>query len=162
LLYVRQRRSRAVSHPLENERGQFRLPGEQVARLWQAGRCSPRAFYWGWMPPHPTFFVRHSIYEKHGLFRLDLGTSADYELMLRFLLKCGVRARYIPEVLVKMLVGGVSNYSIRNRILANRNDRKAWTANGLKPYPWTLLMKPFRKLGQWLLVGPRAGTALGP
>jgi len=128
---------------------QFRLPGENIVRRWRAGVMSPQAFYWGWMPPHPTFFVRRNVYQEHGLFRLDLGTAADYELMLRFLVKHRVTTRYIPEVLVKMLVGGVSNASFRNRLRANRYDRKAWTVNGLKPYPWTLVLKPVRKVGQW-------------
>jgi glycosyltransferase len=86
---------------------------------------------------------------KVGPFRLDLGTSADYELMLRFLLKHGITTRYVPELLVKMRIGGASNVSIKNRLAANRNDRKAWTVNGLRPYPWTLWLKPLRKLGQW-------------
>jgi glycosyltransferase len=40
---------------------------------------------------------------------------------------------------------------MRNRIKANQMDRKAWEVNGLKPYPWTLYMKPLRKVGQWVV-----------
>jgi len=76
--------------------------GEAVA----SGDFRPGAFYWGWMPPHPTFFVRRSVYEKYGTFRLDLGTAADYELMLRLLLKHCISTNYIAEVLVRMRVGG--------------------------------------------------------
>jgi hypothetical protein len=79
---------------------------ERVVRHWKAGGFHPRKFYWGWMPPHPTFFVRRRVYEKYGLFNLDLGTAADYELMLRFLLKHRISTVYIPEVPVKMRVGG--------------------------------------------------------
>ena len=82
--------------------------------------------------------------------RLALGSAADYELMLRFLFKHQIRVVYIPQVLVKMRVGGVSNASLKNRIKANLMDRRAWEVNGLKPYPWTLLMKPLRKLRQFL------------
>ena len=103
---------------------------------------------WGWMPPHPTFFVRKEIYERYGLFRLDLGSAADYELMLRLLFKHQIRAIYIPQVLVKMRVGGVSNASMENRLKANQMDRRAWEVNGLKPRPWTLLLKPMRKIPQ--------------
>ena len=88
-----------------------------------------------------------------GNFRSDLGTAADYELMLRFLVKYRIATFYIPEVLVKMRSGGVSNASLRNRLLANRNDRKAWAVNGLRPYPWTLYLKPLRKLTQWVQRG---------
>ena len=122
---------------------------EKVIRNWQSGTFSPRKFYWGWMPPHPTFFVRRRIYEKYGFFNLDLGSAADYELMLRFLMRHRIMTMYIPEVLVKMRVGGMSNISLKNRINANQMDRLAWKVNGLKPYPWTLWMKPLRKVGQY-------------
>ncbi len=121
----------------------------KVVRYWMSGDLHYRNFYWGWMPPHPTFFVRRIVYEKHGVFNLNLGSAADYELMLRFLLRYRVSARYIPKVLVKMRNGGVSNFSIANRIRANRMDRKAWKVNGLHPYAWTFIAKPLRKLGQW-------------
>ena len=101
------------------------------------------------MPPHPTFFVRRSVYEKYGLFNLDLGTAADYELMLRFLLKHRINCAYIPEVLICMCTGGASNCSTKARIKANLMDRKAWDVNGLRPYPWTIPLKPLRKLPQW-------------
>ncbi len=123
---------------------------KKVLRNWKSGDFNPKKFYNGWMPPHPTFFVRRSVYEKHGLFNLDLGSAADYEIMLRFLLKHKVNAKYIPETLVHMRTGGVSNASVTNRLKANRMDRKAWKVNGLTPYPWTLAMKPLRKLGQWI------------
>ncbi len=121
----------------------------QIIRYWKAGAYDPQKFYWGWMPPHPTFFVRRSLYERFGLFNLDLGSAADYELMLRFLLKGQAKAVYLPQVLVKMRVGGLSNRSLGQRLRANRMDRRAWTLNGLKPYPGTLMLKPLRKLGQW-------------
>lgn len=101
------------------------------------------------MPPHPTFFVRRELYEQYGLYRLDLGSAADYELMLRFLFRYRVKAAYIPEVLVKMRTAGVSNASLANRLKANRNDKRAWEVNGLKPRPWTFVAKPLRKVGQW-------------
>jgi glycosyltransferase involved in cell wall biosynthesis len=125
----------------------------KIVRRWRAGEYRSQSFYHGWMPPHPTFFVRRECFEKYGLYRLDLGTAADYELMLRFLLVHKIRVKYIPRVLVKMRVGGASNSSISARLKANRMDRKAWQVNGLKPYPWTLLAKPLRKLGQWRFPG---------
>jgi glycosyltransferase len=122
---------------------------KKVTRYWRSGSFKPDKFYLGWMPPHPTFFVRRSVYEKYGLFNLNLGSAADYEIMLRFLLKQQLKAIYIPEVLVNMRIGGESNVSLSNRLIANRNDRKAWDVNGLRPYPWTVLFKPLRKIGQW-------------
>lgn len=124
---------------------------DKVVRYWRSNAYNYRKFYWGWMPPHPTFFVRKSVYERFGFFNVNLGSAADYELMLRFLVRYRLHAKYIPRVFVKMRTGGVSNASLQNRLLANRMDRKAWTANDLTPYPWTLAMKPLRKIGQWLL-----------
>ena len=123
----------------------------KVIRYWKSQEYDPQRFYWGWMPPHPTFFVRRSVYGKFGVFRLDMGTAADYEIMLRFLLKHRINARYIPQVLVHMRAGGASNVTLENRIKANRMDRRAWQVNGLRPYPWTLWMKPLRKVGQWFV-----------
>lgn len=121
----------------------------RIVRYWKSGEFKPGKFYWGWMPPHPTFFVRKSVYEKYGLFNLNLGTAADYELMLRFLVKHAIKTAYIPDVLVHMRTGGMSNASVNNRLQANRMDRKAWELNGLKPYPWTIPLKPIRKISQW-------------
>lgn len=130
-----------------------------VARRWVAGEYEASRFYNGWMPPHPTFFVRRRIYERYGLYRLDMGSSADYELMLRFLLKHNVTSCYIPRTLVIMRTGGVSNASLFRRILANRNDRLAWRVNGLRPYPWTVPMKPLRKVGQFVVLGRKRRLA---
>lgn len=133
----------------------------KVLRYWKSGPFVPEKFKWGWMPPHPTFFVRREVYEKYGLFNLALGSAADYELMLRFLLKHRINVAYIPEVLVCMRVGGVSNASIKNRIKANRMDRKAWEVNGLKPYPWTIPLKPIRKISQYWMRPPNWQTCIG-
>jgi len=126
-----------------------RADPSRVVRYWRAGEFRSGRFENGWMPPHPTFFVRRGIYEKYGLFREDLGTAADYELMLRLLVKHHLRVAYIPRVLVHMRSGGASNASLGARWRANRMDRAAWQVNGLRPYPWTTLAKPLRKLGQW-------------
>ena len=123
----------------------------KVARYWRSGPYDVNKFYLGWMPPHPTFFVRRSVYQRYGLFNLSLGSAADYELMLRFLVKHRITAAYIPEVIVKMRTGGVSNASMKNRIRANRMDRKAWSVNNLKPFPWTLFFKPLRKVHQFIV-----------
>lgn len=120
-----------------------------VTRYWKSGAYDMSRFLNGWMPPHPTFFVRRRIYEDYGLYRTDLGTAADYEMMVRLLVKHGIKAVYLPKVLVHMRAGGASNESWRARLRANRMDRKAWRVNDLRPYPWTTLAKPLRKIGQW-------------
>ena len=97
----------------------------------------------------PLLLNRKRIYERFGLYRLDMGTAADYELMLRFLLKHGISTVYIHRVLVKMRTGGMSNVSLKNRVRANMMDRRAWKVNGLKPKPWTMFLKPLHKIRQW-------------
>jgi glycosyltransferase involved in cell wall biosynthesis len=123
----------------------------KITRTWQAGPFSKRSFLYGWMPPHPTFFVKKSVYEQFGCFNLNLYTAADYELMLRFLYRYAIKVAYLPEILVNMRTGGASNKSIRNRLLANKGDRMAWEINKLKPYWFTLYLKPLRKITQFLI-----------
>jgi len=122
---------------------------QAVTRTWKSGNYKKRNLYYGWMPPHPTFFVRRRVYEKCGLFNISLRSAADYELMLRVLLKHNVSARYIPEVLVKMRAGGMSNASLGNRFRANKEDAMAWKLNQLKPYFFTTWLKPLRKVLQF-------------
>jgi glycosyltransferase involved in cell wall biosynthesis len=116
-------------------------------RYWCSG--SQESFKFGWMPPHPTFFVKRKIYEDFGLFRLDCGVNADYELMLRFLEKEKITTFWINELLVIMRVGGVSNSSISSRIESLGNDKKGWIVNNLKPYFFTFFLKKARKMPQY-------------
>jgi len=124
---------------------------DKIIRTWRTGPYHKKNFYYGWMPPHPTFFVRREIYDQVGLFNLTLRSAADYEMMLRILLKHGLSAHYIPRVIVKMRAGGMSNASYRNRFMANREDRMAWKLNGLHPHFYTLYMKPLRKIPQFII-----------
>jgi len=123
----------------------------KITRKWKAGRFRANNFYFGWMPPHPAFFVRRKVYEQAGVFNTSLRSAADYELMLRVLLKHKMKAAYIPEVLVKMRAGGMSNASLKNRLRANNEDRQAWELNQLKPYFFTIWLKPVRKIFQFII-----------
>lgn len=120
-----------------------------VTRHWHSGEYKHGMFFKGWMPPHPTFFVLRTCYEKYGFYNTELRSAADYEMMLRLLHRYKCSTTYLPEVLVKMRVGGKSNVSISNRIKANREDKKAWLLNGLKPGIFTLIRKPLSKLKQF-------------
>lgn len=128
----------------------FKEDINKVFRNWNSNPYNPSLFLKGWMPPHPTFFVKRKCYKDFGKFNTTFSISADYELMLRFLYKHNIKATYIPEVIVKMRVGGVSNISIQNRIKANMEDRRAWKINGLKPNVLTLFLKPLSKLRQYI------------
>ena len=122
----------------------------KVIRTWKSQPFRASLFYKGWMPAHPTFYLRKSAYEKHGYYNTDFQISADYELMLRMLLRHGCSARYVPETLIRMRVGGESNVSLTNRWKANQEDAQAWKINGLKPGTLTRWIKPLSKLSQFL------------
>lgn len=122
---------------------------QKISRTWIAGPFHRKNFLYGWMPPHPTFFVRKNLYDRLGHFDIRLKSAADYELMLRFLFKEKVSVSYLRQVMVKMRSGGMSNASLGNRIQANKEDREAWRTNQLHPYFFTLWLKPLRKLFQF-------------
>jgi len=123
----------------------------KIIRHWKAGEYKDGMFLTGWMPPHPTFFVKRNIYEKYGKFNTQFTSAADYELMLRLVHKEKIKIAYLPEVIVKMRVGGKSNVTFANRIKANMEDRLAWKINGLRSNLFTLLLKPLSKLKQFFL-----------
>lgn len=124
---------------------------EQVVRKWRSGAFNRPSFKLGWMPPHPTFFAKKEIYERLGGYNNQLQTAADYELMLRFCYFNQTKVSYLPQVIVKMRLGGQSNRSFKNRLKANLQDRNAWVING-QPAPWyTLLLKPLSKIKQYFI-----------
>lgn len=123
---------------------------DKIVRKWKSGKYKHGKFLNGWMPPHPTFFVKKSCYEKFGAFNLALRSAADYELMLRFIHKNKINLAYLDEYIVKMRTGGQSNATVKNRLKANQEDREAWRINGLKPRIYTLTFKPLRKIIQFI------------
>lgn len=122
----------------------------KVKRKWISGNYKLKDFLYGWMPPHPTFFVRKEVYEKYGMFNMELGSAADYELMLRFMFKHKLKTSYLNKVMVLFRVGGASTKNLNNRVKANMNDRRAWVVNGLTPKWFTLHLKPLRKIKQFI------------
>lgn len=122
----------------------------RVLRHWRAGDFASNRLRWGWMPPHPTLYVRRSWYLTHGGFDTRFRIAADYELMLRLLPGLDGRIRYLPEVLVRMRSGGLSNRSLGNILRKSREDYLALRAHrvgGLTALAW----KNLSKLGQFLI-----------
>jgi len=120
----------------------------KVLRYWRAENFNYNILMKGWMPPHPTFFLKRSHYEKFGSFEQSLKISADYELILRMLGKNRISTCYLPEVLIKMRIGGESNKSIPNIIRKSYEDYKALKLNSF-PFPFfVLFLKNLRKLPQ--------------
>lgn len=123
-------------------------PGK-VIRYWQAGSYSRRKLKHGWMPPHPTFYVRRGVYDRVGGFDVSFRIAADYDCMLRIFTKQNIRCEYIPQTLIKMRTGGVSNRSLSNILLKSKEDYIALRKNNVGGM-WALMCKNCRKLIQFL------------
>lgn len=120
---------------------------DQVLRHWASKPFSPERLRRGWMPPHPTLYVRKAWYERIGGFDTRYRIAADYDSILRLFSSPAFETRYLPEVLVKMRTGGVSNRSLRNILQKSREDLDALRRGGVGGVP-TLIAKNLRKVGQ--------------
>lgn len=122
----------------------------RVVRHWRSGAFDPKRLRWGWMPPHPTLYVRRSWYEAHGGFDTKYRIAADYDLILRLFSGLSEsQVAYIPEVLVKMRTGGASNRSLRNILRKSTEDYQALRSNRVGGFG-TLAWKNLSKLGQFV------------
>lgn len=119
----------------------------RVTRHWQAGRYEASSLVYGWMPPHPTLFLRRRVIERHGMFDTRYAIAGDYDAILRYFSTPGFRADYIPEVLVRMRAGGASNGSLSRLLNKSREDYRALRENQIGGSA-TLALKTLRKLPQ--------------
>jgi glycosyltransferase involved in cell wall biosynthesis len=121
-----------------------------VVRYWKAGAYERANMEHGWMPPHPTFYVRREVYERLGDFDLRYRISADYDSILRILWRGRANVAYIPEVLVRMRTGGLSGSSLWNLLRKSREDYAAMRQNGIGGLH-ALVLKNVTKLPQFVL-----------
>lgn len=140
----------------------------KVHRYWKGSTYNRSAFQWGWMPAHPTFYIRREMVEQLGGYETHYFTAADFEFMTRYLYRHRVSSCYLPELIVKMRRGGMSNGSLKKHLRANRRDYLALKRNNI-PFPFfASLVKPIRKLPQYIsfLNGGKEkrekGSALAP
>jgi glycosyltransferase involved in cell wall biosynthesis len=120
----------------------------RVVRHWRAGPYSARKLAWGWMPPHPTLYVRREWYEKAGAFDTSYRIAADYLSVLTLFSQPGFRAAYLPRVMVKMRLGGASNRSLGNIVRKSREDYRALRSTGVGGFG-ALAWKNLSKLAQF-------------
>lgn len=106
---------------------------QQIVRYWRSSPYRPGLFQRGWVPPHPTFFVRRSVYQRLGVFDLSFRLAADWELLARFVEVNRIRTHYLPDVLVHMRLGGATNRSWGNVWRQNQEIWRAAQAHGLRP-----------------------------
>lgn len=122
-----------------------------VLRYWRAGQFSRARLSRGWMPPHPTLYVRREIYERLGGFNTRYRIAADYDQILRIFSDPTLCARYIPEVMVKMRFGGTSNRSLHNIISKSREDLEIMKNNnvgGVGALAWKNISKVCQFFGR--------------
>ena len=124
-------------------------PNGAILRKWVSGVYAPGSFNKGWMPPHPTFYCKKSLYEGFGNYSLEYGTAADYELMLRFMHKQKVNVFYLNRLLINMNVGGVSNNSYPRLAKVLFLDLKAMYKNGVRYPIIAVLLKRLSKIKQF-------------
>jgi glycosyltransferase involved in cell wall biosynthesis len=123
----------------------------RVVRYWRSSGFTPGAFSLGWCPPHPTFFVRRAVYERLGGFDPQFRIAADVELMMRFLEAHGVASAHIPNILVKMRLGGETNRSVRNIVRQNQEIMAALRKHGLvSSWPRFIAHKAWSRIGQFI------------
>ncbi len=129
-----------------------------VLRYWKAGNpLTPlRRTQWikqGWMPPHPTLFIKKEIFDKYGLYDTRLKIASDYEMILRLFYNYNISSAYLPVTTYSMMIGGASNKSLGNILTKSKEDLLAMKMNDI-PFPlFTLACKNLRKLPQFFVKG---------
>ena len=124
------------------------LDTSKLIRDWKSCVFSKSLLKKGWMPPHPTLFLKKEVYQKHGNFNQNYKISADYDFMLRVLKDKTLRFVYLPKVVIKMRVGGASNKNLKNIIQKTKEDYKAITSNKIGNLV-TLFLKNYSKFKQF-------------
>lgn len=121
---------------------------KKIIRNWKSCHFKTGLLKNGWMPPHPTLFLKREVYQKYGLFDVSYRISADYDFMLRIFKDSELKLGYLPKVITKMRVGGASNRSIKNIIEKSKEDYRAIKSNNIGDF-LTLIRKNTSKLKQF-------------
>lgn len=112
-----------------------------IIRKWKSSPFIKGSFKKGWHPPHPAFFVRKDVYEKCGLYDIDLRIAADFDFMLRSMETFDFKIGFLDMVITKMRIGGESNRSIKNILKGNKEVRLAFKKYNISINPLTYLMR---------------------
>lgn len=117
---------------------------DKTVRYYDSSHFNPDKFAYGWMPAHPTFFVKKEVYQKYGLFKTDYKIAADYELLTRFLAKNKISYSYLKEPIVKMRVGGASTNGIKSNYILNKEIIRACKENDIYTN-WAMVLSKYPK-----------------
>lgn len=121
--------------------------GDRIVRRWKMGEGN---LCQGWMPGHPTLFLRRSVYERYGLYRTDYRVAADYEFMVRILKDGNVKLAYVPETIIRMFYGGTSTKGAGGYLTSLKEGHRALVENGVKGAAWIDLQRTIRVLLQFV------------
>ena len=119
---------------------------DKTVRYYSSAQFHPRRFRWGFMPAHPTFFVRKKYFDEIGYYKTDYQIAADYELLIRFLYTNKLNYKYIPLDMIKMRTGGKSTRSWKSNYILNKEIVRACRENGIYTNLFILSLKYFRKI----------------
>jgi glycosyltransferase len=122
---------------------------QKILRYWKGVSYKRSRFRYGWMPAHPTFYMRRELIDRYGIYENHYYTAADYEFMARYLFLHKVSSQYIDTMLVKMRSGGLSNENFKSRLRANRRDFLAMRKNKIPFSFFVSILKPLIKLPQF-------------
>lgn len=122
---------------------------EKVVRYWKMG--PQKSLYLGWMPGHPTLFLKKEVYEKYGLYNPNYRIAADYEFMIRFLKDKSNRLAYLPETIIRMYYGGTSTSSTGSYLLSLKEGHRALKENGVKGAFIIDILRTYRVIRQFLV-----------
>jgi len=122
---------------------------ENLKRVWKGSGFKKGAFKKGWMPAHPTFYCRRSVYEKLGLYDDSFKIAGDFELMLRFLEKHNIRSKYIPHTLVNMKVGGASNNGLKSKLDILKEEFRAFDKNDINVNKLSYILHKAKKIKEF-------------
>ena len=122
----------------------------KIVRKYSSAKWHPGKFAWGFMPAHPTVFVRRRYYEQFGLFKTDYKIAADYEILIRFLYVHKLKYQYLPLTMVKMRKGGVSSRNLMSNFILNNEINRGCRENGIKTNMLKVYSKYFTKFFELL------------
>jgi len=126
-----------------------RLQTNLVIRHWQGLFYNVNRFNYGWMPPHPTIFFKKHLFTSYGVYSLNYGSSADYDLVIRFMYVQHAKTFFLDRVIVKMRAGGMSNGSLTKMVNASLRDYEILRSHHFRMCWMVLALKKLRKLGQF-------------
>jgi len=126
---------------------------KKIIRDCKYTNYKPGMFLWGWHPPHPTFFVKRTVYLKYGYFNMSFKIASDYEFMLRVIEKNRIKTKHISIYSILMRNGGISTSSFKNIFLSQKECIRAMNINNIKPnYVKYYTGKYIQKLNQYSLI----------